>query len=124
MPEPLKNNRSGTAPSYSTAGDRDLRAGGIRDLCRERHKEKRTSAAGGTGGDPVGGPTAEAAMSHARYSRYEIDRVAIVNNSIRMQEAFTKTNSRPLQVGRWITGKPTAKKNAVSLRGEAQMGSF
>ena len=27
------------------------------------------------------------------------------------QGAFAKTNSRPLQVGRWINGKPTAKKN-------------
>ena len=36
---------------------------------------------------PVGGPTAEAAMSHARY---EIDRVAKVNNSI-------KWTSEPLE---------------------------
>ena len=32
---------------------------------------------------PEGGPTAEAAMSHARYG---IDRVAKVNNSIRMDK--------------------------------------
>ena len=29
------------------------------------------------------------------------------------QGAFKKTRRRPLKVGRWITGKPTAKKNAV-----------
>ena len=48
-----RNNLLGTAPRSSTAGGRELRAGAVRDLGRERQIEMRTFEAGGKGGgDP------------------------------------------------------------------------
>ena len=44
---------------------------------------------------PVGGPTAEAAMSHARY---EIDRVAKANNSMRMDGQASEPFEKQLPI--------------------------